>query len=132
MSENSTAPASEIESSAHSCTLYERDLAALYKAERVRREVLQAENDRLQRALDNALDKPSESAGQQMSELDRLRAELEQAHRQNLVYAADLARSFSGERAQSRALTKTQEQLSRSQKLATLGQMVAAVAHDVN
>lgn len=111
---------------------YERDLAALYKHERQLREEAQRENERLERALRESMQRPAASPDANSAELERLRAELDEAHRQNFVYAADLAKSFSGERAQSRALVKTQEQLSRSQKLATLGQMVAAIAHDVN
>ncbi|HLX65039.1 MAG TPA: ATP-binding protein [Planctomycetota bacterium] len=107
------------------------DLALLYKIERMRRESLELENERLITALNQALQRPPADESAQAEELERLRAELDQAHRQNLIYASDLAASYSGERSTTRALAKTQEQLTRSKKLATLGQMVAAIAHDV-
>jgi len=65
------------------------------------------------------------------SEMERLRRELEQAQKQNLAFASDLARTYSVERQKTQVLNRTQDQLSRSAKLATLGQMVAAMAHDV-
>ena len=65
------------------------------------------------------------------TEMERLRRELDQAQKQNLAFASDLARTYSVERHQTQVLNRTQEQLSRSAKLATLGQMVAAMAHDI-
>src|SRR6185436_20764447 len=64
-------------------------------------------------------------------ELDRLRHELNDAQKQSLAFAADLARTFSVERQKTQVLSRTQAQLARSAKLATLGQMVASIAHDV-
>lgn len=59
------------------------------------------------------------------NELDLLRA-------QNLQYAKDLAKTFKGRKEVSGKLEKTQEQLVRSDKLATMGQMAAGIAHEVN
>lgn len=64
-------------------------------------------------------------------EMERLRRELELAQKQNLAFASDLARTYSVERQKTQVLNRTQEQLARSAKLATLGQMVAGMAHDV-
>src|SRR4051812_21634009 len=75
--------------------------------------------------------KDAEQNQELASENVRLHHELEQAQRQNLAFAADLARTFSTERTKTRVLSQTQDQLARSAKLATLGQMVAAIAHDV-
>jgi signal transduction histidine kinase len=130
MSVNSTMDVAPLLVSRHQDEFH-RALTDLYKAERSHREFLAAENARLESALDQALRK-SDGTDSQVLELEHLRAELAEAHRQNLVYAADLAKSFGGERAHARALVKTHEQLNRSQKLAVLGQMVAAIAHDVN
>ena len=58
-------------------------------------------------------------------ELDLLRA-------QNLQYAKDLAKTFKGRKEVSGKLEKTQDQLVRSDKLATMGQMAAGIAHEVN
>lgn len=59
------------------------------------------------------------------NELDLLRA-------QNLQYAKDLAKTFKGRKEVSGKLEKTQEHLVRSDKLATMGQIAAGIAHEVN
>ena len=51
---------------------------------------------------------------------------------QNLQYAKDLAKTFKGRKEVSGKLEKTQDQLVRSDKLATMGQMAAGIAHEVN
>ena len=58
-------------------------------------------------------------------EIDLLRA-------QNLQYAKDLAKTFKRRKEVSGKLEKTQDQLVRSDKLATMGQMAAGIAHEVN
>lgn len=80
-------------------------------------------------------DRPAEETRALLQKLTaenaQLRHELKQTHEQNQSFAADLARTFSMERQKTRMLIRTQEQLVRSAKLATLGQMIAAIAHDV-
>ncbi|MCH8304284.1 MAG: PAS domain-containing sensor histidine kinase [Candidatus Marinimicrobia bacterium] len=58
-------------------------------------------------------------------EIDLLRA-------QNLQYAKDLAKTFKGRKEVSGKLEKTQEQLVRTDKLATMGEIAAGIAHEVN
>lgn len=67
----------------------------------------------------------SKNNDEQLKELELLRA-------QNLQYAKDLAKTFKGRKEVSGKLEKTQEQLVRSDKLATMGQMAAGIAHEVN
>ncbi|TFB13147.1 HAMP domain-containing histidine kinase [Candidatus Marinimicrobia bacterium MT.SAG.4] len=62
---------------------------------------------------------------EQLKELELLKA-------QNLQYAKDLAKTFKGRKEVRGKLEKTQEQLVRSDKLATMGQMAAGIAHEVN
>ncbi|HYG74070.1 MAG TPA: ATP-binding protein [Planctomycetota bacterium] len=65
------------------------------------------------------------------AEIQRLQLELAESQKQNLAFASDLAKTYAAERHNTHALMKTKEQLERSAKLATLGEMVAAIAHDV-
>ena len=74
----------------------------------------------------------TETASVEKLEIQRLREELDSVHRQNFRFAADVARGYSRERDQTRIITKTNDQLARSAKLATLGTMLAGIAHDVN
>lgn len=70
-----------------------------------------------------------EDSDRNLSEFEK---ELELLRAQNLQYAKDLAKTFKGRKEVSGKLEKTQDQLVRSDKLATMGQMAAGIAHEVN
>ena len=61
-----------------------------------------------------------------------LQAELESLHAQNIQYAQDLAKTYKARKQAATQLQMTRDQLVRSDKLATMGQMAAGIAHEVN
>ncbi|MCH8838707.1 MAG: PAS domain-containing protein, partial [Candidatus Marinimicrobia bacterium] len=61
-----------------------------------------------------------------------LQAELESLHAQNIQYAQDLAKTYKARKQAATQLAMTRDQLVRSDKLATMGQMAAGIAHEVN
>ncbi len=61
-----------------------------------------------------------------------LQAELESLHAQNIQYAQDLAKTYKARKQAATQLEMTRDQLVRSDKLATMGQMVAGISHEVN
>ncbi|MCH8305711.1 MAG: PAS domain-containing protein [Candidatus Marinimicrobia bacterium] len=73
--------------------------------------------------------KKDEDSDRKLSEIEN---ELDLLRAQNLQYAKDLAKTFKGRKEVSGKLEKTQDQLVRSDKLATMGQMAAGIAHEVN
>ena len=73
--------------------------------------------------------KKDEDSDRKLSEIEN---ELDLLRAQNLQYAKDLAKTFKGRKEVSGRLEKTQGQLVRSDKLATMGQMAAGIAHEVN
>jgi len=64
-------------------------------------------------------------------ELSRLRAELEASRQQSLRYARDLARAYAERRQKATQLEMTTRQLIRAERLATIGQLAAGLAHDL-
>jgi len=67
----------------------------------------------------------------QEDELSRLRAELEASRQQSLRYARDLARTYAERRKKATQLEMTTRQLIRAERLATIGQLAAGLAHDL-
>lgn len=67
----------------------------------------------------------------QEDELGRLKAELEASRRQSLRYAEDLARTYAERRKKATQLEMTTGQLIRAERLATIGQLAAGLAHDL-
>ncbi|TFB11435.1 PAS domain-containing sensor histidine kinase [Candidatus Marinimicrobia bacterium MT.SAG.2] len=74
------------------------------------------------------IEKDEDSVGN-LSEFEK---EIDLLRAQNLQYAKDLAKTFKRRKEVSGKLEKTQDQLVRSDKLATMGQMAAGIAHEVN
>jgi PAS domain S-box-containing protein len=64
-------------------------------------------------------------------ELSRLEAELEASRQQSLRYAQDLARTYAERRKKATQLEMTTRQLIRAERLATIGQLAAGLAHDL-
>jgi PAS domain S-box-containing protein len=64
-------------------------------------------------------------------ELGRLKAELEASRQQSLRYARDLARTYAERRKKATQLEMTTRQLIRAERLATIGQLAAGLAHDL-
>jgi PAS domain S-box-containing protein len=64
-------------------------------------------------------------------ELSKLRAELEASRQQSLRYAQDLARAYAERRKKANQLEMTTRQLVRAERLATIGQLAAGLAHDL-
>jgi len=67
----------------------------------------------------------------QRGELGRLKAELEVSRQQSLRYARDLARTYAERRKKAIQLEMTTKQLVRAERLATIGQLAAGLAHDL-
>jgi PAS domain S-box-containing protein len=67
----------------------------------------------------------------QEDELSRLKAELEASRQQSLRYARDLARTYAERRKKATQLEMTTGQLIRAERLATIGQLAAGLAHDL-
>ncbi|HID62707.1 MAG TPA: PAS domain S-box protein [Anaerolineae bacterium] len=67
----------------------------------------------------------------QEDELSRLKAELEASRQQSLRYARDLARTYAERRKKATQLEMTTRQLIRAERLATIGQLAAGIAHDL-
>jgi PAS domain S-box-containing protein len=68
---------------------------------------------------------------QREDELSRLQAELEVSRQQSLRYARDLARTYAERRKKANQLEMTTGQLIRAERLATIGQLAAGLAHDL-
>ncbi len=64
-------------------------------------------------------------------ELGRLKAELEASRQQSLRYAQDLAWTYAERRKKATQLEMTTRQLIRAERLATIGQLAAGLAHDL-
>ncbi len=64
-------------------------------------------------------------------ELGKLKAELEASRQQSLRYAQDLARTYAERRKKATQLEMTTRQLIRAERLATIGQLAAGLAHDL-
>jgi PAS domain S-box-containing protein len=64
-------------------------------------------------------------------ELSKLQAELEASRQQSLRYAQDLARTYAERRKKATQLEMTTRQLIRAERLATIGQLAAGLAHDL-
>jgi len=67
----------------------------------------------------------------QEDELSRLKVELEASRQQGLRYARDLARTYAERRKKATQLEMTTRQLIRAERLATIGQLAAGLAHDL-
>ena len=67
----------------------------------------------------------------QEDELSALKAELEASRQQSLRYARDLARTYAERRTKATQLEMTTGQLIRAERLATIGQLAAGLAHDL-
>lgn len=64
-------------------------------------------------------------------ELYRLRRQLSELKKQSLRYARDLAKTYSVQKQTTTQLRKTREQLLRSDKLSSMGQMVSGISHEL-
>jgi signal transduction histidine kinase len=64
-------------------------------------------------------------------ELSELKAKLEASREQSLRYARDLARAYAEQREKATQLEMTTKQLVRAERLATIGQLAAGLAHDL-
>jgi PAS domain S-box-containing protein len=64
-------------------------------------------------------------------ELSKLKTELESSRQQGLKYARDLARTYAERRRKATQLEMTTSQLVRAERLATIGQLAAGLAHDL-
>lgn len=64
--------------------------------------------------------------------IQELRQQLEAARAQSLIYARDIAKVFAQQKRESAQLAVTEQQLIRSEKLATMGYLAAGIAHEMN
>lgn len=67
----------------------------------------------------------------QEDELSKLKTELEASRQQSLRYARDLAKAYAERRKKATQLEMTTRQLIRAERLATIGQLAAGLAHDL-
>jgi signal transduction histidine kinase len=66
------------------------------------------------------------------TEVESLKEEVELLQRQNMAYALDLSKTYSQRRSTERKLAVSRDQMARSAKLAEIGKMASAIAHDLS